>query len=685
MTQRLLYYDGKRPQAHVANLVVNTVTESIGIGTTTPTNGFKLDVTGVTGTGIRIGDSSNSSSFRTQWTNDTATITAAKDGSDATRMNFFTQAVDGNTSNTLHLYNSNVGVGTTNPLFKLDTRLTVPSGTEGPTANSYPIASFIGSETGGGSRGLEIGVPTGGIISPVYLKVSGTSANFAILNQSDVQNFTLTSGGNVGIGTDGPLDLLQLRSTSATAYDATVDTGQYGNGAGITITNMDQTNESFAQVNMQVSGASGRALGRIVTIRKGSATSDMAFVTENSGVISEKMRIASGGNVGIGTTNPARTLHVNSLGGQGIVAFQNSNVGCVIQANGSDLNQVEIVGYTQDLSLQTNGGGNYSNILLRQFASDSTGIFLTTRNTGSTNAPFVGIGTNTPANYQLHIVRKAGTTGNLLLDGDTSVSGNPKIIFRDINTSNVGILDFNDTANSFTFSRNLIITGSGTSVPGQALDVNGTVRSRLGAFQLNDGTNTGGGLYFLKTISGGGSSLAPALFAETGLELYFFTNGTVGTSRMTISTTGTVTIPGTLSKGSGSFKIDHPLPAKTDTHHLVHSFIEGPQADLIYRGKIQLVNGTATVNIDTIAGMTEGTFTTLNRDIQCFTSNETDWDAVKGSVSGNILTIECQNASSTATISWMVIGERQDKHMYDTELADENGKIIVEPLKNISS
>jgi hypothetical protein len=78
-----------------------------------------------------------------------------------------------------------------------------------------------------------------------------------------------------------------------------------------------------------------------------------------------------------------------------------------------------------------------------------------------TSSGNVGIGTNTPANYQLHIVRKAGTSGNLLLDGNTSVSGNPKIIFRDTNTSNVGVLDFNDTANSFTFSRNLLITGSG--------------------------------------------------------------------------------------------------------------------------------------------------------------------------------------------------------------------------------
>jgi hypothetical protein len=144
---------------------------------------------------------------------------------------------------------------------------------------------------------------------------------------------------------------------------------------------------------------------------------------------------------------------------------------------------------------------------------------------------------------------------------------------------------------------------------------------------------------------------------------------------------GAVQVIGALSKGSGSFKINHPL--KPETHHLIHSFIEGPQADLIYRGKVELVVGRAEVNIDTVAGMTEGTFVALNREVQCFTSNESDWDAVRGSVTGNILTIECQNAESTATISWLVIGERQDQHMYDTDWTDENGKVIVEPLKPV--
>ena len=114
---------------------------------------------------------------------------------------------------------------------------------------------------------------------------------------------------------------------------------------------------------------------------------------------------------------------------------------------------------------------------------------------------------------------------------------------------------------------------------------------------------------------------------------------------------------------------------------LTHSFIEGPQCDLIYRGKVTLSSGTATVNLDSVSNMTEGTFVVLNRDVQCFTTNETGWGAVKGSVSGNILTITAQDNSSTDTISWMVIGERQDPNIKTSAITDDDGYLIVEPDK----
>ena len=114
---------------------------------------------------------------------------------------------------------------------------------------------------------------------------------------------------------------------------------------------------------------------------------------------------------------------------------------------------------------------------------------------------------------------------------------------------------------------------------------------------------------------------------------------------------------------------------------MVHSFIEGPQADLMYRGIVQLVDGSAQINIDTVSDMTDGTFASLNRCTQVFTTNESNWDAVRGSVAGNILTIESNTTNSMACISWMVVGERCDQHMMDTDWTHSDGRIIVEPEK----
>jgi len=139
-----------------------------------------------------------------------------------------------------------------------------------------------------------------------------------------------------------------------------------------------------------------------------------------------------------------------------------------------------------------------------------------------------------------------------------------------------------------------------------------------------------------------------------------------------------VNICGTLSKSSGCFDIVHPLPELSASKRLSHSFVEAPQADNIYSGVVELTAGKATVNIDNKHGMTSGTLTALNRCFRTFTTNETNWDPVRGSVSGNLLTVESCVADSTATVSWMVLGERHDPHMYDNPTTDEDGRVRVE-------
>ena len=139
-----------------------------------------------------------------------------------------------------------------------------------------------------------------------------------------------------------------------------------------------------------------------------------------------------------------------------------------------------------------------------------------------------------------------------------------------------------------------------------------------------------------------------------------------GTSHLEgdVTTGGDMTIGGYAS-WSGSivatsklFDIVHPV--KGGTNRLAHSCIESPKADLIYRGKTALVAGIATVDINTTNEMSAGTFEALVDNVQCFTTNETGWTAIKGSVTGGSLTIQAKTASCTDTISWMVVGERKD-------------------------
>ena len=46
---------------------------------------------------------------------------------------------------------------------------------------------------------------------------------------------------------------------------------------------------------------------------------------------------------------------------------------------------------------------------------------------------------------------------------------------------------------------------------------------------------------------------------------------------------------GSLTKASGTFKIDHPNPCKSATHNLQHSFVESPTAgDNLYRFEVEI-------------------------------------------------------------------------------------------------
>ena len=142
---------------------------------------------------------------------------------------------------------------------------------------------------------------------------------------------------------------------------------------------------------------------------------------------------------------------------------------------------------------------------------------------------------------------------------------------------------------------------------------------------------------------------------------------------------GNVFVNGVVSKGSGTFQIPHPI---REGYDLLHSFIEGPRCDLIYRGRKRLRNGKARVDIErdctAAAPMTFGTFEALCSDPQIALQNNKSWDKVRGYVSRNLLYIECENVDSDVMVDWMVIAERKDPSVRKWDKTDDAGRLITE-------
>jgi len=152
-------------------------------------------------------------------------------------------------------------------------------------------------------------------------------------------------------------------------------------------------------------------------------------------------------------------------------------------------------------------------------------------------------------------------------------------------------------------------------------------------------------------------------------------NGFAGFFVGDVGISGDVDISGTLSKGAGSFKIDHPLdPANK---YLYHSFVESPDMKNIYDGVIVLnVGGEATVELPAY-------FEALNQDFRyqltCIGGSAPVY--IGKEISNNRFTI----AGGTAglKVSWQVTGTRHDAYAQAHRIQVEVEKTVKERGKYI--
>jgi hypothetical protein len=130
----------------------------------------------------------------------------------------------------------------------------------------------------------------------VTLETPNTNSDRTIsLPDADGTMVYANLSGNVGIGTDSPAAKLVSAGSSSTVYKA------------LLLRNSDGTTGSSATIDFEASagtqGDEGSMAGRIAGVRTGSGTSGaLAFSTTNAGVLNERMRITSAGDVLVGKT-----------------------------------------------------------------------------------------------------------------------------------------------------------------------------------------------------------------------------------------------------------------------------------------------------------------------------------------------------------------------------------------------
>jgi hypothetical protein len=241
----------------------------------------------------------------------------------------------------------NVGIGTaTTPATLLDLRLAATDNVAGSVLSSYPIASFVINASGGGQRGLQIGGPTGGISSPVFLKVFGTGQRLAVVNESNVENFTVTSGGSVGIGTFDPGQRLEIKSPD---------------GQGIRLKNSGSSDKRWDLVG-----------------------SGNDFRINETGV-SASLTIQAGGNVGIGLTNPQAILDVSHTAGTtNIIRVSNGAGNYRWRIDQNFTMAMTNAAGTDTFSVNTSGGLSASSLISSGFLKvhGITKTFAVTKNVG---------------------------------------------------------------------------------------------------------------------------------------------------------------------------------------------------------------------------------------------------------------------------------------------------------------
>jgi len=278
---------------------------NVGIGTSSPTNTLSVagnvNVTGNTTLGDAVADTITVNGqfvtgtvLRSAQTATNTLALAAYDVDGAAYTNLITLTA----SNTPTLALTSTGVGTINNM---------SVGATTASTGAFTTLSATGVTTvQAGTELLPAITTTGDTNTGIWFPAADTIA----FTEGGVESMRIDSAGDLGIGTTSPSRRLHVVGNNAVALLA-----ESGTDNTVAIFNSSNT-----QANLDITGSGAR-------FRIGASGAGEFFLsTGTTSTYTERMRIDSSGNVGIGTSSPSAKLDVQTSGGKFLVdAFGGSS------------------------------------------------------------------------------------------------------------------------------------------------------------------------------------------------------------------------------------------------------------------------------------------------------------------------------------------------------------------------
>jgi hypothetical protein len=347
---------------------------------------------------------------------------------------------------------------------------------------------------------------------------------------------------------------------------------------------LDVLTSTFTAVRGTTSNTSGRGVWGYASAGSGQAYGvyGLSASPSGAGVCGESGSAGNPAVMGVSTSGVGEGGWFESQYGDALYAEASAPAKAALRASIQDQAYGIVVnqsnGYNLEPAIQVNGTGHTTGIdvnlqngfsRLAEFTLDNGDLtqtaFLVEADTAGPVAEFIG--TNT-ANSDHVLTARNGGTGSSVYGEQTRASNDAPAVY----------------------GKHAVTDYYGVGVKGEG-GYHGVEGRSIGS-----GSSTYTGVY---AYTSGGTGTCRGVYAQaqgggTNYGVYGAASG--GTTNYAGYFSGNVSVTGTLSKGGGSFKIDHPLDP--ENKYLYHSFVESPDMMNIYNGNVTLdANGEATVTL----------------------------------------------------------------------------------------